>query len=82
MAPPALTAFYETIPAPETIRARLAEIAREQALLRSLLRLANKKAQGGAPDVQTLPNQESPARARLAPGKSQQESKRAHTETT
>jgi hypothetical protein len=39
-----LTRLYDTIPDPDTIRSRLAELAREQALLRSLLRIAMKKA--------------------------------------
>lgn len=43
-----LTRLYDTIPDPDTIRARLAELAKEQALLRSLLRLATKKAQARA----------------------------------
>jgi hypothetical protein len=39
-----LTRLYDTIPDPDTIRARLAELAREQRLLRTLLRIAMKKA--------------------------------------
>ena len=53
--------LIESIPDPETVRSRLAQIVREQALLRSLLRLARQKEEALQRD--RVQREEGPSRA-------------------